>query len=490
MTDDVEFIDTTMRDGQQSLWGMRMQGRHMLAMADDIDRVGYRIVDLVVSNVFEAQVRFGHEDPWDVLDHVRAAMPNSKLRAGMRSFAIVGFSRNPDSLMELWVRTLAKHGVSSFWLVDCLFDLEKMKWISEIVHDTGSEIVPCIMYGNSPVHTDEYFANIAKQMAAFPNVGSIMLADEAGVLRPDGARTLIPALLDAAGKVPLELHFHSTTGMAPLNYMIGVESGARILHTASRPLATGPSLPSVEGMLDNLKHTGHTHKLRPGPLPRIAKTLNYIAELEDRPLGVPNEYREFNYKHQLPGGMTGTLLAQLATYNMTDRLEEVLEEAAVVRTEVGYPPSATPFSQLIGIQAVLNIVTGERYKIVPDEMILYALGHLGTPAAEFDANALDAILSSPRGKEFVSWEQPQPSLKELRHEYGESLSDEELLLRVVMPKEDVDAAIGNGPIRTELPPPPGTRAAAIARDIIENATSNFVHVEQQGLNMTLKRGCI
>ena len=490
MTDDVEFIDTTLRDGQQSLWGMRMQGRHMLAMADDIDRVGYRVVDLVVSNVFEAQVRFGQEDPWDVLDHVRAAMPNSRLRAGMRSFAIVGFSRNPDSLIELWVRTLAKHGVGSFWLVDCLFDLEKMQWISEIVHDAGAEIVPCIMYGNSPVHTDEYFADIARQMAAFPNVGAIMLADEAGVLRPDGARSLLPTLVQAAGDVPLELHFHSTTGMAPLNYMIGLEAGARIMHTASRPLATGPSLPSVEGMLDNITHTGYTHKLRTGPLPRIASTLNYIAEIEDRPLGVPREYSEFPYKHQLPGGMTGTLLAQLGTYSMTDRLDEVLEEAAVVRTEVGYPPSATPFSQLIGIQAVLNVVTGERYKIVPDEMILYAMGHLGKPAAPFDGNALDAILSSSRGKEFAAWEQPQPSLKELRHEYGENLSDEELILRVVMPKQDVDAAMGNGPIRTELPPAPGSRGAAIAADIIRNSTSNFVQVQQPGLNMTLKRGCI
>jgi oxaloacetate decarboxylase alpha subunit len=286
------------------------------------------------------------------------------------------------------------------------------------------------------------------------------------------------------------MHCHNTTGLAPLNYLIAIEAGVRILHTASRPLANGPSLPSVEGMLDNLKHTGHSHHLRTAPLSRIAETLTYIAEMEDRPLGVPSEYREFTYKHQLPGGMTGTLLAQLSQYGMSDRLEEVLEEAAVIRTEVGYPPSATPFSQLIGIQAVLNVVTGERYKIVPDEMILYALGHLGTPAAPFDQNALDSILSSPRGKDFISWEQPQPSLKELRHEYGENLSDEELILRAVMPKEDVDAALGNGPANMEIAPPPGTRAAAIAKDIIERSTASFVQVQQPGLNMTLKRGCL
>lgn len=490
MSDTVEFIDTTMRDGQQSLWGMRMQARHQLAVAGRIDQVGYRIVDLVVSNVFEAQVRFGQENPWETLDHVRAAMPNSRLRAGMRSFAIVGFSRNPDSVMELWVRTLVRHGIRSFWLVDCLYDLEKMRWIADVVHDNGADVVPCLMYGNSPVHTDEFFAEQARQMAAFPSVDSLMLADEAGVLRADGAKSLLPALVKAAGDVPLELHFHNTTGLAPLNYLLGVEAGARILHTASRPLANGPSLPSVEGMVDNLRHTGHRHSLRTGPLAGIADTLTYIADLEDRPLGVPNEYREFNYKHQLPGGMTGTLLAQLSQYGMTERLEEVLEEAAVIRTELGYPPSATPFSQLIGIQAVLNVVTGKRYGIVPDEMILYALGHLGRPAAPFEQDALEAILAAPRAKEFASWEPPQPSLKELRHEYGEMLSDEELLLRVVMPKEDVDAALGSGPVRTELPPPPGTRNSAIALDVIARSRANYVRVDRPGLSLTLRRRCI
>jgi oxaloacetate decarboxylase alpha subunit len=417
-------------------------------------------------------------------------MPNSRLRAGMRSFAIVGFSINPDSLIELWVRTLVKHGVSSFWLVDCLYNMDKMRWISDIVHDAGADVVPCLMYGHSPVHTDELWAGITRQMAAFENVNSIMLSDEAGVLRPENAQTLLPTLIQAAGDVPLELHFHNTTGMAPLNYLTGIDAGARIVHTASGPLANGPSLPSVEGMVDNLKHRGYSHSLNTEPLERIAETLRYIADTEDRPVGIPNEYREFNYKHQLPGGMTGTLLAQLGQYGMTDRLEEVLEEAAVVRTEVGYPPSATPFSQLIGIQAVLNVVTGERYKIVPDEMVLYALGHLGEPAAPFEQNALDAILSTPRAKEFASWTPPQPSLKELRHEYGETLSDEELILRAVMPKEDVDAALGNGPVVTELTPPPGTRADAIARDLILRSRSNYVKYDEPGLSLTLRRRCI
>jgi oxaloacetate decarboxylase alpha subunit len=490
VSDQVEFIDTTLRDGQQSLWGMRMLAKHQLALAGDTDRVGYRTIDMVVSNVFEAQVRFGKENPWETLDHLRAAMPNSRLRAGMRSFAIVGFSINPDALIELWVRTLVKHGVGSFWLVDCLYDMDKMRWIADIVHDAGAEVVPCLMYGHSPVHTDEFWAGITRQMAAFEHVDTIMLSDEAGVLRPSNAQTLLPTLVEAAGSVPLELHFHNTTGMAPLNYLTGIDAGARIIHTACGPLANGPSLPSVEGMVENLKHRGYAHGLDTSPLERIAETLRYIADTEDRPVGVPNEYREFAYKHQLPGGMTGTLLAQLGQYGMTDRLEEVLEEAAVIRTEVGYPPSATPFSQLIGIQAVLNVVTGKRYQIVPDEMVLYALGHLGKHAAPFEPNALDAILGTPRAKEFATWTPPQPSLEEMRHEYGENLSDEELILRAVMPKEDVDAALANGAVNTELTPPPGTKASAIARDLIQRSRSNYVQYDEPGLSLTLRRRCI
>jgi oxaloacetate decarboxylase alpha subunit len=490
VSDPVEFIDVTMRDGQQALWGMRMLAKHQLAIAGKIDQVGYHTVDLVVSNVFEAQVRFGQENPWDTLDHVRAAMPNARLRAGMRSFALVGFSVNPDSLVELWVRTLVKHGLGSFWLVDCLYDMAKMRWISDIVHDAGADVVPCLMYGDSPVHTDEFWGNLTREMAGFEHVDSIMFSDEAGILRPTRAQTLMPTLVQSAGDVPIELHCHNTTGMAPFNYLTGIEAGARIIHTASRPLANGPSLPSVEGMVENLRHRGFSHRLDTEPLAAIAETLEYIADSEDRPVGVPNEYSEFNYRHQLPGGMTGTLLAQLGTYGMSDRLDAVLEEAAVIRTEVGFPPSATPFSQLIGIQAVLNVVTGERYRIVPDEMVLYALGHLGKPPAPFEPNALDAILNTPRAKEFATWTPPQPSLKELRHEYGELLSDEELILRAVMPKEDVDAALAGGPVKTELAPPPGTRASAIARDLIQRSKAAYTQYDEPGLSLTLRRRCL
>lgn len=484
---EIEFVDQTLRDGQQSLWGMRMQAKHILPVAPDIDRVGYRRVDFTGSSIFEVLVKYCRENPWEGLDHVAASLPNSTLRAGCRSNAIVGFSVNPNALLELWIRTLVKHGIGSFWIFDCLFNIDQMRWLCGVVHDAGAEVVPAVMYGLSPVHTDEFFADKARQMATFEGVSSIYVEDAPGVLKPERARTLVPSLVEAVGDVPLELHFHNTTGLAPLNYLIGVEAGAGIIHTASRPLANGPSLPSVEVMIENLEHAGFDHGLNKELLPRIADHFRYVADAEDKTLGVPNEYREFNYQHQLPGGMTGTLINQLEQYDMTERLDEVLEEAARIRAEVGHPVSATPFSQLVGIQAVLNIVTGERYKMVPDEMVLYTLGHLGDPPAPFDEDVKDAILSSPRAQEYKGWEPPQPSLKELRHEYGENLSDEELILRAVVPSEDVDAMLSAGSVETDFPPRPGTAAEAIARDLIERSHANFVHMNQAGLRMTLRR---
>jgi oxaloacetate decarboxylase alpha subunit len=480
---EIEFIDQTLRDGHQSLWGMRMQAGHILPVAREIDRAGYRVVDVTGSSMFEVLVRYCREDPWAGLDLIAGALPRCRLRAGSRSNAIVGFSLNPNALLELWIRTLAKHGIGSFWIYDCLFNIDQMRWMCGVVHDAGAEVVPSVMYGLSPVHTDEFFADKVCQLAGFEGVSTIYVEDAPGVLKPERARTLWPALIEAAGDVPLELHCHNTTGLAPLNYLIGIEAGATIIHTASRPLANGPSLPSTEGMLDNVRREGHTTNLDEAVLPTIADHFRFVAEREGYATGVPNEYLNFNYEHQLPGGMTGTLKNQLAQYKMTHRLQEVLEECAVVRQELGYPVSATPFSQLIGIQSVLNVVTGDRYSIVPDEVIIYAYGHLGPFAAPLDENVKDRILNSQRGKEFADWEPPQPSVAELRHEYGENLSDEDLLLRALIPGPDVDAML---PPRTDYPrfdaAPPN-----LLHDLITGTKANYLHVERPDFTLTLRR---
>jgi oxaloacetate decarboxylase alpha subunit len=447
---EIQFYDQTLRDGQQSLWGMKMQAKHILPITDDVAEAGFSCVELTGSTIHTVLVREFKEDPYEGLDLVTKRMPGLLLRGGMRPDT-AGFQLQPYSVIDLSVSVMAAHGINSFWIFDCLFNLDKMERLGNVIGEAGSEVVPTISYALSDVHTDEYFAHKARAFAKWKHVDAIMLADEAGVLTPERAATLLPALIEAAGDVPIELHFHNTTGLAPINYLKGIELGITRIHTASRPLANGPSLPSTEVMLENVTALGHTTTLNEGALQKMAEHIEFVAKREGYAVGVPYEYRVKTYATQMPGGMQGTLKSQLAVHGRLDLFEAVLDEVSRVRAEFGYPVMATPFSQLIGTQAVLNITTGQRYGIVSDEVVLYALGHNGTPPAPMDPDVKDRILSSKRGRELANWSLPQPTLAELRNQYGKNLSDDELLLRILVPGPAVDAMIAAGPVERDYP---------------------------------------
>jgi oxaloacetate decarboxylase alpha subunit len=346
------------------------------------------------------------------------------------------------------VQTLIKHGLNSFWVYDCLYNMDEMHRLCKTIAAAGGQALGAIFYGISPVHTDEWFAARVAEMVSWPEVSGIYFEDAPGILTPERAVTLMPSLLAAAGDKPVEWHCHNNTGMGAVNYVKAVEAGGTILHTCVGPLANGPSLPSTEQTLENLRWLGYEYSVDESRLPPIAQHCERVAKQERYLIGVPNEYNVFAYRHHLPGGMTGTLKAQLAQYGMEERLIEVLEECVNVREELGYPISATPFSQLIGIQSVLNIVTGERWSVVPDEVIIYLMGKFGTPPAPVDENVRDRVLSSAHGQRFAGWERPQPSLSEVRDQYGgKRISDEELLLRYMVPLEDLEAAYAAGPVK-------------------------------------------
>lgn len=435
----IEFVDQSIRDGQQSLWAMRLRPGHVLPVARAIDDAGYRVVDLTGSSFFEVQVRFGRENPWQGLDAMRAAMPRSLLRAGTRSNGIVGMGITPNSIIDLWVRTLARHGIGSLWIYDCLHNLEAMERIGQVARDAGMQVSPQVNFSESPVHTDEYFAHVARSMASWDAIDTLIIGDETGVLSPRRADALLPALRVAAGDLPVELHFHNSTGMGTYNHLVGVESGMTIVHTAVSPLANGPSMPSTEVAVDNMRRLGHDIALDTAHLDGLAEHFRALAVAEGHRIGAPVEYQVATAQQQLPGGMTGTLLAQLRAYGMESRLPEVLDEAVQVRREYGYPVMATPFSQLVGIQALLNVLGGERYETIPEENLMYLAGHYGQAPGPIDEVVLDRALSGVRGRKIKAWVVPQPSLAEIRQEYGISLSDEELLLRYLIPAEDVDA---------------------------------------------------
>ncbi|MEU6643586.1 carboxyltransferase [Saccharomonospora sp. NPDC046836] len=450
----VEFIDQTLRDGQQSLWGLRMRAYQATPALPYLDRAGYRVIDLTGAGMFTVLLRTFADDPFATLDHLVAGLRGNELRTATRTISVGGMGFSPDSVVDLWVKMLVKHGIGSFWIFDCLFDMPKMRRVAEVVHKEGAKPVPTVMYGLTDVHTDEFFATRAAEMATWPGVETVELEDAAGVLTPERARTLLPTVNGATGATPMELHCHSTSGMAPAVYLVGLESGISILHTCVKSMASGPSMPSVESMVANLEILGHTHNLDTSTFAPVsdhfaAEAARMGGAAAGYEVGVPNEFDLVPYQHQLPGGMTGSLKSQLAQYGMQDRLKEVLLEIPNVRRDLGEPIMATPFSQFVGIQALLNIVTGERYSLIPDEVIQYTLGQYGPLAREVEPNVKDRVLSSERAQQFANWTQPQPTLAELRNRFGKSISDEELLLRALFSGEEVDNMLAAGPIRTD-----------------------------------------
>jgi len=486
----IEIIDQTLRDGQQSYWGMRMRAGQLLPVADAIDSAGYRVVDLTGSSIFEVMVRFRQENPWKGLDAIRAALPNSVLRAGTRSNGVVGMGVTPDSIVELWIQTLAKHGIESLWIFDCLHDAENMIRVAKVAREAGLAPSPQLNFSESPVHTDDYYADVIDRMIAGNAAETILLGDEAGVLGPERARRWIRQSHEraAAGGTELEMHFHNRTAMANLNHIIGVEEGVTIVHSAISTFANGVSMPSTEMTVDNLRRLGHEVPLDDSRLAEVAEHFAGLSADEGFPTGAPVEYSVAAIQQQFPGGMMGTLREQLKQVNMGDRLPEVLEEAIRVREEMGWPIMATPFSQLVGIQALLNVVQGERYATIPDENLMYLAGWYGKPPGEVDQEVLDKAAATARGKEMMdAGHAPQPSLKEIRAEYGENLSDEELLLRYLIPGTDVDEMYAAGNPIEPIYPIGGAAGLSWIKDLLANGSTRGVRASRGPVSVTLRR---
>jgi oxaloacetate decarboxylase alpha subunit len=479
----IDVIDQTLRDGPQSWWGMKMRKDMGMPIAQDLDRAGFHTIDLVGSSIFEVLVRHCKADPWDQLISLSKAMPKTTVRGGTRSNGIVTFGLTADSVMDLWVQRLVAHGIGSMWIYDGLFNIDKIGRLVKTTQAAGAEAIPCILFADSPYHTDDYYAARTKELVALGADG-IELEDAAGLLTPARTRTLVAAIKQAAGDLPVEIHFHSNNGMAPLNYIEGLLAGADRVHSASRPLAAGVSLPSNENTLANLRYAGFDVDVDESFFAPVEQHLLRVAEYEALPVGKPAEFALYQYRHQLPGGMAGTFKDQLRARGMEDRFEEVLDEMSLVREELGYPVMATPFSQLVGTQAVLNVVTGKRYSVVPDEVMIYAHGFYGKPVAPLDQNVVDLIMSTPKAKNYKDWEPPQPSLDELRKRFGKDISDDELILRLLVPENDIDAMRAT-PAR-ERDFAPTTKQGRFIRELVETSVEAYLQIDGPGFSLTLE----
>jgi oxaloacetate decarboxylase (Na+ extruding) subunit alpha len=481
----VEFLDETMRDGQQSLWGMRMQAGMALPVSPLIDRTGFCVIDLAGSSMMEVLIRHCRENPWEGLDLLVQSMPRTPIRGGMRSNASVTFGVTPDSLMDAWMRQLNRHGLRSFWIYDVLFNIDKTHRLAKVAKEFGSEVAGAVMYTLSPVHTDEYYADKADKLSASPDIDTILLYDTAGTLDKERLKTLVPAIVAKARGKKIEFHSNNILGMSAKAYLDSIELGVSVLHTASRPMANGPSVPSTEIMVKNIELKGHTHNLDTSLFKPVADHFEAVGKAAGFLVNQYNEYDILSIEHQIPGGMTGTLKAQLAQHNMSDKLDEVLTETAQVRRELGYPGMATPFSQLVGTLAVLNIVSGKRYAIVPDEVIQYAAGFYGDTVAPIDTNVLDKIMAAPRAKEVLANPPEQPTIEELRKRYG-TTNDDELILRALVPEADLERMWAAGPVKTTYPLLSSKELDQVRR-LMRIARAPVVQIKSSTMNLSLRR---
>ncbi len=452
MSDKVEFVDVTLRDGNQSLWGgTGLTTGQVLWLAPLLDRVGFKTIEIITSILFKLAVTHHKENPWEKMRLVRKAITRTPLRYGGTFKRFIGFKRMPDSVTSLVAKTVASCGVKSVWIVDGMHDVEFFHKAARWAKEGGfEEVLIALAYTISPVHTDEFYAKKAQQIAKSPYVDRLYVKDQGGLLSPERVRTLVPAVLENSCGKPVEIHAHCNTGLGPLCLLEAVKQGIRTVQTAIPPLAYGTSHPSVFNILKNLRYMGYSADLDEEALIEISDRLRSIAKEEGRPEGVIPEYDYSYHKHQVPGGMMSTLKRQLAEAGKESLMDKVLEEVVQVRQELGYPIMVTPFSQFVGGQAAYNVILGERYKVIPEGVIEYAAGWYGESPTPIDPDVFDKISNSPKAKEKFGKEFPQPSVSELRQQLGlaPGVSDEEFLLRYAMTEKEVDEMLAAGPVKS------------------------------------------
>jgi oxaloacetate decarboxylase alpha subunit len=443
---EVQLVDVSLRDGNQSLWGATgLRTEHILAIAPVMNRVGFRALDYMSSTAMGVAVRTHGQDPWQRIRLTRAAMPDTPLQFIGTGFRFISWERAHPEVMRLVYERLVAAGISRFVVLDPTHDMDAVLATARMIRLAGgTEIIAALTYTISAVHDDAFYAGIAGQAAASPNIDRAYIKDPAGLLTPERARTLIPAVRARLAGKQLELHAHCTIGLSPLVYLDAPALGVQVLQTGCGALADGSSLPDAERIAANLRELGHTVDVDDRLLGRVARYFGRLAAAESLPAGQPRPYDAAFTRHQLAGGVMTTLRRQLAELGLEGQFDAVLEEVGQVRAELGYPIMVTPFPQMVMGQALANVVSGVRYEVVPDQVIRYVLGSFGRPTADVAPWVLDRILDRPRARELAA-EPPPLSVAELRQRLPRGISDEELLLRFGMPAAEVDAMLAAAP---------------------------------------------
>lgn len=441
----IYFVDTTLRDGQLSLWASNMRTGMMLPIVENIDRAGFESMEIMASAFYKKCVRDLKDDPWERLRLVSQRVKKTPLRS-IRSRSMLAFQITPPAITDLWLERLAANGITELRTSDPSNTPSYWAEAVRAAKRVGLKTILNIIYSISPKHTDEYFAHRFREAAKL-DVARICLKDPGGLLTPEATRRLVPLILCEAKDKPVELHTHCNTGLGPLCCLEAIKLGIKSINTAIPPLADGSSNPSIFNVAMNARALGYDPVIDEEAIKPVTQHFTAIAKRENLAIGKPLEYDAFHPLHQVPGGMISNFRFQLSNIGKGDRLGEVLEEVSRTRAEFGFPIMVTPYSQFFGVQAAINVIVGERYKEVTDEVIQYALGQWGEEEAQsIEPNLKDRILSRPRAKELAALKRPEISLKEFREKFGGfGVSDDDLLLRYFAGEDYLAAMRAGGP---------------------------------------------
>ena len=432
----IGFVDTILRDAHQSLMATRMTYKDMEPALDKLDKVGYRALECWGGATFDSCIRYLNEDPWERIRNIKSRMKNTKTQMLLRGQNLLGYKNYPDDVVEKFVELSVKNGVDIIRIFDALNDLRNIETSLRAAKKAGAEAQVAICYTTSEVHTIEYFTDLAKKVQDM-GADSVAVKDMAGILTPPVSRDLVRSLRKAVD-IPLELHTHETTGCGSMTYLKGVEEGADILDTALSPFSGGTSQPPTETLAIILKEAGFKVDLNLDILNELAPYFQEVKNkyLNDGTLRVKMlTVDPKGLIYQVPGGMLSNLNSQLSAAKQEHLFDKVLAEVPNVRRDMGFPPLVTPMSQMVGTQASFNVMTGARYKMVPNEIKDYLKGLYGKTPVEVD----DAFRKSIIGDAEVITDRPanhlEPALDKYRAEVGDlARTEEDVLTYALFPQ--------------------------------------------------------
>ena len=431
----VKIVDTVLRDGHQSLFATRMTTEEVLSAIDELDNAGYYALEVWGGATFDSCIRFLNEDPWERLDLIRSRCKKTKLQMLFRGQNILGYRHYADDVVDMFVKKSLEHGIDIIRIFDALNDIRNLKCAVDSTKKYGGHCQIALSYTTSPVHTIDYYCELASEVEKM-GADSLCIKDMAGVLLPNDAYELISRLKESIS-IPIELHSHCTAGVCEMTYMNAIAAGVDIVDTALSPLSGGTSQPSTESLQYALSGTDFDPGL---DLDLLKKASEKMTKVKDKYLAnglLKPKALTCNpsiLKYQVPGGMLSNLMSQLEKQGAMDKYDLVLQEVPRVRKDLGYPPLVTPLSQMVGTQAVMNVLSGERYKMCPKEINEYVRGLYGKSPAEIDPEVKKKIL---KGEEVVTIthrpaDDLAPEFEKLKAEYKDLCRTDEDVLTVAL----------------------------------------------------------